>query len=159
MLAKVILPIFSKSQLTVVVIMEKQYSTLKQIPNRISDVEVQDLLRTEEVNWTYMARLKDVTALQDEVISNWLNISVKTFRHYKKPVTKFKDNIKEKVILLLSLFEHGIDIFGSREQFYAWLKAENFYFNDKPPVSYLTTVTGIRHVDSRLTAMEYGDNI
>jgi len=139
--------------------MEKQYSSLRQIPNRISDIEVQELLRTDQVNWSYMARLKDVTALQDEVISNWLNISVKTFRHYKKPVTKFKDNIKEKVILLLSLFEHGIDIFGSREEFYTWLKTENFYFDEKSPVSFLTTVTGIRYVDSRLTAMEYGDNI
>ena len=139
--------------------MEKQYSSLRQIPNRISDIEVQELLRTDQVNWSYMARLKDVTALQDEVISNWLNISVKTFRHYKKPVTKFKDNIKEKVILLLSLFEHGIDIFGSREEFYTWLKTENFYFDKKVPVSFLTTVTGIRYVDSRLTAMEYGDNI
>jgi uncharacterized protein (DUF2384 family) len=139
--------------------MEKQYSSLRQIPNRISDIEVQELLRTDQVNWSYMARLKDVTALQDEIISNWLNISVKTFRHYKKPVTKFKDNIKEKVILLLSLFEHGIDIFGSREEFYTWLKTENFYFDKKAPVSFLTTVTGTRYVDSRLTAMEYGDNI
>jgi putative toxin-antitoxin system antitoxin component (TIGR02293 family) len=106
-----------------------------------------------------MAKLKDVAALQDDVISKLLNISVKTFRHYKKPQNTFKDNIKEKVILLISLFEHGIDIFGSQEDFYKWLNSENFFFDDKTPITYLTTVTGIRYVDDRLTAMEYGDNI
>lgn len=139
--------------------MEKQYSSLTQIPNRISDIEVQELLHSDIINWAYMAKLKDVAALQDEIISKLLNISVKTFRHYKKPENTFKDNIKEKVILLLSLFEHGIDIFGSKEDFYKWLNSENFFFDEKTPITYLTTVTGIRYVDNRLTAMEYGDNI
>jgi len=140
-------------------IMEKQYSSLRPIPNRISDIEVQELLRTDEINWSYMAKLKAVAALQDEIISKLLDISVKTFRNYKKPENTFKDNIKEKVILLLSLFGHGIDIFGSREEFDKWLNSENFFFDDKTPITFLKTVTGIRYVDDRLTAMEYGDNI
>ena len=139
--------------------MAQQYSILKQIPNRISDIEVQQIMSNNEINWSYMAKFKEYAALQDEILANWLNISVRTFRNYKKPDYKFKDNIKEQVILLLSLFKHGIEIFGSNEDFYAWLNTGNFFFDDKAPVSFLKTITGIRYVDERLTAMEYGDNI
>ena len=139
--------------------MEKQTYSLKHIPNRVSDIEVQELLRSRDINWSYMAKLKESAALQDEIISDLLNISVRTFRNYKKPESRFKDNIKEKVILLLSLFEHGNDIFGSSEEFYNWLNSENFFFDDTIPITFLNTVTGIRYVDDRLTAMEYGDNI
>ncbi len=69
-----------------------------------------------------------------------------------------KDNVKKQQ-LLLSLFKHGSEILGSSDAFNKWLNEENFYFDGKAPVSYLNTVDGIKFVESRLTAMEYGDNI
>jgi uncharacterized protein (DUF2384 family) len=142
-----------------VINMAGQFPILKKIPYRISDSEVQKLLRTSDINWYYMAKLKEYAALQDEILSNWLNISVKTFRTYKKPENTFKDNLKEQIILLFSLFKHGIDIFGTREEFNQWLNTKNFFFDNNMPVSYLNTITGIRFVDNRLTAMEFGDNV
>ncbi len=130
-----------------------------QIPDKLSNTDVITWLHSKEIDWKYMLLFKQYTSLKDEIISDWLNISVKTFRNYRKPENKLKDNLKEQLILLLSLFRHGNEIFGSSNDFNKWLNEENFYFDGKAPVSYLNTIAGIRFVESRLTAMEYGDNV
>lgn len=66
--------------------------------------------------------------------------------------------MKENILLILSLVIHGIEVFGTKEKFEQWLDTKNFYFDNKSPVSFLNTVTGIRFVNDRLTAIEYGDN-
>jgi uncharacterized protein (DUF2384 family) len=130
-----------------------------QIPYELSNTDVITWLHSKEIDWKYMVIFKNYTSLKDETISDWLNISVKTLRNYRKPENKLKDNLKEQLLLLLSLFKHGSEIFGSIEDFNKWLNEENFYFDGKAPVSYLNTIAGIRFVESRLIAMEYGDNV
>ena len=129
------------------------------IPVRLSDTEVISWLRSKDVDWKYLQLFKQYSSLKDDTISGWLNISVKTLRNYRKPDNRLKDNVKEQLLLLLSLFKHGNEVFGSSEAFNKWLTEENFYFDGKAPVSFLNTVTGIRFVQNRLTAMEYGDNV
>ncbi len=132
---------------------------LENIPNRINDIDILMHLQGEKVNWEYVQTLKRTTDFNDEILSNWLNVSVKTFRSYKKPKQEINVNIKEHVLLLLSLIQHGKTVFNSISKFEEWLKLDNFYFNKKSPIEYLKTITGIRFVDDRLTALEYGDNI
>jgi uncharacterized protein (DUF2384 family) len=139
--------------------MSTQTTLLNKIPDRISDSEVLNLLHNANIDWMYIKTFKEYAELKDEVMSEWLNINVRTLRNYKKPENKFKDNIKEQLILLFSLFKHGKEVFGDMDAFREWLNSGNFYFDKKAPVSYLNTVTGIRFVDDRLTALEYGDNV
>ena len=131
----------------------------KSIPYKISSTEVLLYLQEENINWQYVQSLKDSTHFKDEIISTWLNISVKTFRSYKKPDQQININIREQVLLLLSLMEHGKRVFLSTQAFEQWLQSKNFHFNDRAPIEYLQTITGIRFVDDRLTALEYGDNV
>ncbi len=130
-----------------------------QIPDKLSNTDVITWLHSKEIDWKYMLLFKQYTSLKDEIISDWFNISVKTFRNYRKPENKLKDNLKEQLILLLSLFKHGSEVFGSNDDFNQWLNQANFYFGGEAPVLYLNTIAGIRFVESRLTAMEYGDNV
>lgn len=139
--------------------MREQSTLLKNIPDRVSDSEVLRFLYKGNINRTYINSFKKYTSLTDDIISELLNINVRTFRNYKKIEGKFNVNIKEKLILLFSLFKHGSEVFGDINEFNKWLNSENFYFDGKVPVSYLNTITGIRFVDDRLTAMEYGDNV
>ncbi|WP_245826382.1 MbcA/ParS/Xre antitoxin family protein [Spirosoma rigui] len=44
-------------------------------------------------------------------------------------------------------------------EFDQWLNRKNFFFDNKSPNSFLNTVTGVRFVDDRLTALEHGDNV
>jgi len=134
-------------------------SILKNVPRNINDAEILHLLYTIDINWKYVNAIKTHTRFADDIISDWLNISVKTFREYKKPKSIFKENVKEQVLLLLSLIKHGTEVFESVDEFENWLNRENFYFDNKSPVSFMNTITGIKFIDDRLTAMEYGDNV
>lgn len=139
----------------------KDFETVifESVPPHINDGEILHLLKNTDINWKYVSAIKTFTEFNDDVISDWMNISVKTFREYKKPEGNFKENVKEQVLLLLSLFKHGLEIFGSIKNFDNWLNQENFYFDNKSPETFLNTITGIKFIDNRLTAMEYGDNI
>lgn len=132
---------------------------IRDVPGQINDVEILHFLHNKDINWNYVNAIKNLTDLNDDVISDWLNLSVKTFREYRKPQSIFKENVKEHVLLLLALFKHGIEVFGSPKAFEDWLNAKNFYFDNEKPEKFLNTVTGIRFVDDRLTAMEFGDNV
>ena len=132
---------------------------LDKVPGHINDGEILHLLYSTDITWKHVNTLKTLTGFHDVVLSDWLNISVKTFREYKKPRSIVKENVKEQVLLLLSLVKHGTTVFGSVKEFETWLNQENFYFDQKNPVFFLNTITGIKFVDDRLTAMEYGDNV
>ena len=137
----------------------KYTRVLKSVPDRISDSEILNLLQTNDINWEYIDTIKEMTDLNDEVISVWLNISVRSFRSYRQSNSRLKENLKEHVIVLLSLIKHGIQVFGTKDGFDQWLTTGNFFLDGKTPVAFLNTVTGIRFIDDRLTAMEYGDNV
>lgn len=132
---------------------------LDKVPDNINDSEILHILYNTDINWKYANALKNVTQFNDGEISDWLNISVKTFREYKKPKSTFKENVSEQILLLLSLFKQGREVFGTGKDFENWLNQENFYFDNKKPVFFLTTITGIKFIADRLTSMEYGDNI
>lgn len=132
---------------------------LKDVPKQINDSEILYFLHTKDINWEHVNAIKELTDFKDETISDWLNLSVRTFREYRKPKSVFKENVKEHVLLLLALMKHGIEVFGSQEAFDNWLNTENFYYDNGKPEAFLNTITGIKFIDDRLTAMEYGDNV
>src|SRR5690606_8596567 len=117
------------------------------------------ILYSRNIDWRYMNAIKELTHFSDDAISEWLNLSVRTFRTYRKPKMSFKENVREHILLLLAVIKHGNKVFGSREAFDNWLNTVNFYFDNKTPQSFFNTITGIKFVDDRLSAMEYGDNI
>lgn len=134
-------------------------SVIEQVPGQISDSEILHILQTGDINWNHVNAIKNLTDYNDDVISQWLNLSVKTLREYRKPKSILKENIKEHVLLLLALIKHGIEVFGSSEELENWLNTNNFFFDNEKPESFMNTITGMRFVDDRLTAIEYGDNV
>lgn len=130
-----------------------------EIPSQLNDNEVITYVRQQEIGWKHILLLQQLTGFKDEIISEWLNISVRTLRTYKNPGTILKQNLKEQVVLLISLMHYGTDVFGSTSAFENWLLTSNFFFDRQPPLSYLNTVAGIRFVNDRLIAMEHGDNV
>jgi putative toxin-antitoxin system antitoxin component (TIGR02293 family) len=138
---------------------EKHKQVLKCLPGRLSDLEVLNILQAQDINWRYIDVIKDLTDLNDDFISSWLNISVRSLRSYRKPKERLKDNMKERIIVLLSLMQHGIQVFGTKNNFDKWLTTKNFFLDGKEPNTFLNTITGVRFIDDRLTAMEYGDNV
>ena len=132
---------------------------IKNIPSISNYSDVFFYIRNHDIDWNYLNYLKELTTFSDEVISDWLNISVKTLRTYRKPETKFKDNLKEHIVLIVSLYEHGTTVFDDKEHFDQWLNTKNVFFDGNEPKIYLDTIMGIKFIDDRLTALEYGDNV
>ena len=156
MLKKEKLPIFTKKYNMTAF----NHKLLDEISGRISDVEVLNILRTQKIDWNYVAIIKEYTNLKDDLISDWLNISVKTFRNYKSnQEVVLRENTQEHVVLLISLFKHGIEVFGTQKDFDKWLTTNNLYLDNDTPMNYLKTISGIRLIEDRLTAIEYGDNV
>jgi putative toxin-antitoxin system antitoxin component (TIGR02293 family) len=107
----------------------------------------------------FIHTLSNMSFLNEEILSNWLNITTKTFRNYKNnPAIILKGNIREHLVMLLSLYKHGKDVFGNIETFERWLSSPNPLLGQKKPLSFLDTTSGIQWIDNRLTAMEYGEN-
>lgn len=73
------------------------------------------------------------------------------------PITE--NSLKEERTGIENLFNHGIRVFGNREKFKQWLDTPNFYFGEESPRKTLLKKDGIKLIDDRLTAMEYGDNV
>lgn len=139
--------------------MAKLIKTETLIPRIVSEVQVMKLVKSKAINWRHIQKLKALTTQSDERISTWLGINVKTLRSYRDLKKQIPGSISEHIVLLLSLFRHGGEVFGSKEDFDAWLTQENFFFDGNSPDSYLNMISGIRFIDSRVTAMEYGDNV
>lgn len=132
---------------------------LESVPDYINDAEILQQLHSNNINWQHVLAIKQTTDFNDDIISEWLNVSVKTFREYKKPHSNLKENTREHVLLLLSVIKHGISVFGSATLFEDWLNKKNIFFDQRSPMTYMNTITGIKLIDDRLTAMEYGDNV
>lgn len=133
--------------------------TIAKIPEIGNFTNILFYLEKYNINWVYFNYFKEMTTLSDEIISSWLNINPKTLRAYRKPESISRDNIKEHLVLLISLYEHGTGVFGSKENFDKWLLTENYFLDGKSPTGFLDTITGIKFIDDRLTAIEYGDNV
>lgn len=132
---------------------------LDSVPDNVNESDIIYMLQSKQIGKEYIDTLKGLTDLSDETISSWLNISVRSFQTYRQSGVKLKENIKEQLLVLLSLIKHGIRVFGSKENFDRWLTSGNFYLDGKLPLTFLNTVTGARFIDDRLTAMEFGDNV
>jgi uncharacterized protein (DUF2384 family) len=109
-------------------------------------------------NKIYFSILKMITDEDDKRISNWLDMTEKTYRTYRNEDKAIKSSLLEHTLMIISLFKHGVEIFGSADQFKKWLFTGNFHFDSKPPIDFIDTISGIRFIDNRLTGIEYGDN-
>lgn len=108
----------------------------------------------------YIEILDKIIGLNDSILSKWLNITPRTFRNYKNNHNLvLKENTKEHIILILSLYKHGFEVFDSIENFENWLSKKNVMLDNTAPVDFLETISGIKFIDNRLTAMEFGENV
>jgi uncharacterized protein (DUF2384 family) len=133
---------------------------LQGIPAKADTYQVLNFLELYDVKGSYLEIIKSFTKFNDIDISSLLNIDVKTYRKYRNEKTKsLKPSIQEYAVMILSLYKHGKHVFETVENFNLWMEEENFFFDNKSPSRFLETISGIKFIDDRLTAIEYGDNV
>jgi len=131
----------------------------KDIPLELESSWIVNFLNTGKFTVGHMRLLREKANTSDRVLSSVLNLAPKTFVGYTKDISKIKVDTKEHVLMLISLLKHGQTVFGSEENFSQWLDTKNVFMDNKKPMELLNTISGIRLVDDRLVAIEYGDNV
>ena len=138
----------------------QEVKLLEKIPGNPSPEKILPFIQMNIINGKYFQLIKVFTKYNDGDISDLMQINIKTFRTYKsKRTASVKSSfLSERLVMLLSLFKHGKEVFGNVEKFDEWLNKKNFLFAKKSPREFLNTMSGIKFVNDRLTGMQYGDN-
>jgi len=126
----------------------KKYQ-LEDVPSVVTEPDVLYAVRQNKITSNQIENLKKLSGLKDELLSDSLNLNIKTFRSYKLKSVPIKPYLQEHVFTLLALFKHGIDFFGTSDKFGEWLQKENYYFDNDQPIHFLNTISGIRYTDDR----------
>ncbi len=68
-------------------------------------------------------------------------------------------NQKKHQIALEKLKNHGIKLFDTVQGFEEWMDTPNLLLENKKPSFFIISIEGIEFIQSRLTGMQFGDNI
>lgn len=137
----------------------KEKGIFEGIPSELQASWVINYLEKDKFTAGHVRILRQKSSAGDKRLSFMLNIAPKTFVSYTKDIAKIKIDTKEHILMLISLIKHGSEVFGSEEGFNDWLDIKNVFLNNRKPMEFLNTISGIRMIDDRLVAMEYGDNV
>jgi len=139
---------------------KKQQKIIEEIPTLNDFSKIYFYTTQNKFDNDFVKTLDSMIGLNDTILSDWLSITPRTFRNYKKNTDLvLKGNIKEHIVLIISLYKHGIEVFGDTNNFEKWLSAKNHLLDNQAPSTFLDTVSGIKFIDNRLSALEYGENV
>ncbi len=137
---------------------EKSYQLMKALPTPMTDLYIVNQMNTGSIDKSYLQAIKDISNLPDGTLSQLLDVTAKTFKTYLTGKSIFKESIQEQILLLLNLYKHGFHVFSSEINFQQWLERPNFYLDQKRPLDFLVSKSGISFIDDQLTAIQYGEN-
>lgn len=92
-------------------------------------------------------------------LSEWsafLNMSERTMQRYKQEKKSFDPIYSEKILQITLLYNLGIEVFGSKEKFNAWLEIPNIALGRIKPKDLLDNSFGIGLLKDELTRIEHG---
>ncbi len=131
---------------------------MKALPTPMTDLYIINQMNTGSIDKSYLQDIKDISNLPDGTLSQLLDVTAKTFKTYLTGKSIFKESIQEQILLLLNLYKHGFHVFSSEVNFQQWLERPNFYLDQKRPLDFLVSKSGISFIDDQLTAIQYGEN-
>lgn len=146
--------------MTTIPFTKEQKGIISEIPSVGDDSAVYFYTSDSKSDAVLVSILEKLSSMSDPVLSRWLNITPRTFRNYKtNPDLVLKENTREHIILIISLYKHGVEVFGDVQNFESWLSKKNRLLDQKAPLEFLETGSGIKFIDNRLTAIEFGENV
>lgn len=94
--------------------------------------------------------------LQKQVLANLLGLDPRTIDNYRKQGKNFPALEGELLLKITQLFKVGEEVFGGVEAFREWLNASSEAFDQRKPLSFLNTSTGVVLVQQALMRIAYG---
>ena len=102
----------------------------------------------DEFSITYPLNLTDWSRI--------LNMSERTIQRYKRESKKFDSIHTERLIMIMLLFKKGTEVFGSTENFLAWINSKSIALGGVKPTNLLDNSFGINMVRDELIKIEHG---
>lgn len=84
-----------------------------------------------------------------------LHISERTLQRYKNDDFLSADT-SEKALMLSQLYQRGVEVFGSSDNFNDWLRTPLPAFRQQAPIAFLDTTFGFQLINDELGRIEYG---
>lgn len=102
-------------------------------------------------------QIKSFTPFTDADWAEYLDLSTKSLQRYRDDKNfSFKPIHTEKIFELAEVTNFGIEVFGSSEKFYDWLKTPTFALNGYKPGELLKNSYGKEMVMAELNRIEHG---
>ena len=137
----------------------KTYSILDQLtPSAVSDQDILSMISVvrEGVGFPdFMAIAGDIPFSLGEW-SSFLHLSERTIQRYKKDKKRFDPLQSEKILQIALLYNRGVEVFGGREKFDAWLESEQIALGRMKPKDLLDSNFGIGLLRDEITRIEHG---
>ncbi len=83
--------------------------------------------------------------------------TVKTIQNYVIQDLKLDAVLSEKLLKSFSLFNLGINVFGTARAFHDWLNTSAYGLGNQIPYDLMDTITGISLIEEELIRISYGD--
>ncbi|HET8829065.1 MAG TPA: antitoxin Xre/MbcA/ParS toxin-binding domain-containing protein [Pelobium sp.] len=83
--------------------------------------------------------------------------TVKTIQNYVVQDLKLDAVLSEKLLKSFSLYNLGIEVFGSTSAFHQWLNVPAYGLGNQIPFNLMDTITGITLIEDELNRIAYGD--
>ena len=93
---------------------------------------------------------------QDE-FQETFNTTVKTIQNHVTRQSTLDAALSEKLLKSFELFDKGVEIFGTADNFHKWLNKPAFGLGYQVPITLMDTITGIRLIKEELIRIEFGD--
>jgi putative toxin-antitoxin system antitoxin component (TIGR02293 family) len=124
----------------------------------IDDKDVFMLISTvrEGIKYAMFQNIADKSPFSTSEWSNFLHLSERTFQRYKKEKRKFDPLHSEKILEITLVYNKGIEVFGDKTNFDAWLEAKNVALGGIRPKELLDSTFGIGLLRDELTRIEHG---
>ncbi|RYC50407.1 antitoxin Xre/MbcA/ParS toxin-binding domain-containing protein [Flagellimonas olearia] len=108
------------------------------------------------IDYGVFEKMAEPMPFEQEAWATILNTTTRTLDRYKKEHRSFKSQQTERIIEIKQLYQKGVDVFGDKDNFDAWLETENLSLGRIRPVSLLDTSVGIHMVKDELGRIEHG---
>lgn len=125
---------------------------------QIDDRDVFMLIGTvrEGVKYGLFQHIADRSPFSTTEWSNFLHLSERTFQRYKKDRRTFDPLHSEKILEITLVYNKGVEVFGDKANFDAWLSAKNVALGGIKPKELLDSSFGIGLLKDELTRIEHG---
>ncbi|WP_242928946.1 type II RES/Xre toxin-antitoxin system antitoxin [Pontibacter vulgaris] len=124
----------------------------------LDDRDVFMLMSTarEGIKYAMFKSIADKSPFSTAEWSAYLHLSERTFQRYKKERRTFDPIHSEKILEITLVYNKGIEVFGDKPNFDAWLEAKNVALGGIKPKELLDNTFGIGLLKDELTRIEHG---